>query len=60
MGVNCSGTAAGEIVTADGIAGEGIGPCASGKARLGLNLWSTSDPRLCVDTGGSAKEAVGV
>ena len=33
-GVNCSGTAAEEKVTADCTAGEGVGPCASGKERL--------------------------
>ena len=47
-------------MAADGTAGEGVGPCASGKGRLGLNLWSATDTTLCTVTGGSAKGAVGV
>ena len=60
-GVNCRGTnAAEDIVTADCTAGEEVGPCAPGKERPKLNLWSGTDITVCIDTGSSAKGAVGV
>jgi len=60
-GVNCRGTnAAEDVVTAGCIAGEEVGPCASGKERPRLNLWSGAGIKLCTDTEGSAKGPVGV
>ena len=60
-GVNCRATnAAEDMVTAGCIAGDEVGPCASGKERPRLNLWSGTDITVCIATGSSAKGAVGV
>ena len=60
-GVNCRGTnAAEDMVTAGCIAGDKVGPCASGRERPRLNLWSGTDITECIATGSSAKGAVGV